>query len=87
MGRPRTGRGPIRSCRVCRTKAAKLELERWVWRDGQLILDSRQQEPGRGWYSCKQADCSRRVGLIAKSMAQRTKQPKNSLDKRKDALA
>ncbi|MEI7819161.1 MAG: DUF448 domain-containing protein [bacterium] len=65
MGRPSTDHTPQRMCRVCRGIFSKRELERWIVKSGELILDSRQTLEGRGWYSCQQATCSRRVGPIA----------------------
>ncbi len=51
---------PTRSCRVCRTRAAKRELERWVVTAGQLTLDKNQVMPGRGVYTCA-SNCSRQI--------------------------
>lgn len=44
--------GPTRQCRVCRMRKPKLELLRWVIREGNLAQDPAQQLPGRGYYSC-----------------------------------
>jgi predicted RNA-binding protein YlxR (DUF448 family) len=51
---------PTRMCRVCRVRRPKHELDRWVIRDGELIADPGQLEPGRGYYSCP-ANCSSQI--------------------------
>ncbi len=51
---------PLRTCRVCRKQSPKGILERWVIQDGQLVLDTPQVLPGRGFYSCRSA-CSPRI--------------------------
>lgn len=61
--------GPIRSCRVCRTRKPKAELTRWVRQGSQLTRDDRQLLPGRGWYSCSPA-CAERLQRVA--LAKRT---------------
>ena len=51
---------PERTCRVCRKKVAKRELERWVLADGQLTLDKKQILSGRGVYTCL-SNCSNQI--------------------------
>jgi predicted RNA-binding protein YlxR (DUF448 family) len=43
---------PIRSCRVCRQRADKSQLQRWVRIDGHWEYDEKQTTPGRGYYAC-----------------------------------
>lgn len=74
MGRPKSDHTPERQCRACRRRAPKSELERWVLRGKELILDTQQQEAGRGWYSCRQAHCSRKMSLIASQVARSRRQ-------------
>ncbi|MFL6026397.1 MAG: YlxR family protein [Friedmanniella sp.] len=40
---------PRRRCVGCRSTAEKSELVRLVWQ-GEVVIDSRQREPGRGAY-------------------------------------
>ncbi|WP_161788442.1 YlxR family protein [Desulfonatronum thiodismutans] len=49
---------PERTCVVCRRKAPKIELRRFV-RDSERgpLVDLRQQLPGRGLYVCNQSSC------------------------------
>lgn len=56
----RTAHTPERSCRVCRTKAFKRELERWVVVSGQLVLDKKQVLSSRGTYTCR-GNCSTQI--------------------------
>ena len=39
-----------RSCLVCRGKAPKRELLRFIWSEGRLVFDEKQRLPGRGAY-------------------------------------
>jgi predicted RNA-binding protein YlxR (DUF448 family) len=48
---------PERRCRICRTTRLKSDLQRWVWQDGELVSDLKQNLPGRGLYSCP-GECS-----------------------------
>ena len=62
MGRPKTGHTPLRTCRVCRTQAPKRDLERWVAvSETETRLDLTYTLPGRGWYTCREASCSRQA--------------------------
>lgn len=83
MGRPRTNLSPERTCRMCRDRFPKNELERWVLRGDDLILDSKRTEPGRGWYSCKRPTCSRKMHEIGAQVAQsrRHRKPKQESSK------
>lgn len=69
MGRPKSDHSPLRRCRACGASAPKSQLERWVLKGDELILDQKQIEPGRGWYSCQKADCSRKMSLIGHKVA------------------
>lgn len=49
---------PQRSCVACRTATDKTLLLRFVLApDGQVVLDYRQQLPGRGLYTCLNQQC------------------------------
>jgi predicted RNA-binding protein YlxR (DUF448 family) len=49
---------PQRSCVACRTAADKALLLRFVLApDGQVVVDYRQQLPGRGLYTCLTQQC------------------------------
>lgn len=50
---PKKGHIPERTCIVCRIKAPKWELIRFVAREGEVIHDERKILPGRGAYFCK----------------------------------
>ncbi len=63
--RTRTAHTPERSCRVCRNKLPKWELERWVIVENQLRLDKKQTMPGRGVYSCR-SSCSVKIDQYIK---------------------
>ncbi len=79
MGRPRSDSAPIRRCRACGGSFPKRSLERWVLKGDELILDHKQIEPGRGWYSCTTPECSRKMSLIGHKVARsrRHRPPKN----------
>lgn len=49
--------GPERTCRGCGKKFGKVELLRFVGRDGGLLADPAQHLPGRGVYCCRLAGC------------------------------
>ena len=49
---------PLRSCIVCRNKAAKAELVRIVATpEGAVTMDPTGKRPGRGAYVCKDGVC------------------------------
>lgn len=48
---------PVRTCCVCRIKAAKASLYRFVLEGGVPILDGRQEKMGRGAYCCRDERC------------------------------
>ncbi|MCC7288819.1 DUF448 domain-containing protein [bacterium] len=58
---------PTRTCRVCRRQAPKAELERWVIRDQELVLDNDKKLPGRGFYSCR-SGCSNQIHQAVKKL-------------------
>jgi predicted RNA-binding protein YlxR (DUF448 family) len=78
MGRPKSNASPLRTCRMCRKRFAKNDLERWVLRGNDLILDIKQNEPGRGWYSCRRSVCSRKMHEVGAQVAlsRRHRRPK-----------
>ncbi len=55
---------PLRSCLVCRDKMPKRELLRHICADAdgavQIIEDSGQKMPGRGFYVCNRETCRER---------------------------
>ena len=51
-----------RSCVVCRRRAPKSELLRIVLSDGALVLDLKQNMPGRGGYAHRSWECVSRLG-------------------------
>nr|WP_084032008.1 YlxR family protein [Desulfonatronum lacustre] len=54
----RVGHVPLRTCVVCRRKAPKIELRRFVRNSDQgALVDLRQQLPGRGFYVCNHLLC------------------------------
>ena len=61
---------PLRSCSVCRVKAAKSELIRIVKSpDGQAVIDIAGKLDGRGAYICPDSDCiekGRKSGSLAR---------------------
>lgn len=57
----RRGHVPMRTCRSCRRKAPKRELERLIEVDGRLDVDATQQAPGRGVYCCRVGACRERL--------------------------
>jgi predicted RNA-binding protein YlxR (DUF448 family) len=42
---------------VCRIKAVKTSLYRFVLEGGRPVLDERQDKPGRGAYCCRDERC------------------------------
>lgn len=42
----------MRRCRVCRASLPASKLTRWTMQNGELVADSAQKAPGRGYYSC-----------------------------------
>lgn len=57
----RRGHVPLRTCRACRRKAPKQELERLFEDGGRLIVDAEQRAPGRGVYCCRDGACRERL--------------------------
>jgi predicted RNA-binding protein YlxR (DUF448 family) len=51
--------GPTRTCAGCGRKAPKLELLRFVARDG--VLTPSANGPGRGVYTCRRLACFERA--------------------------
>lgn len=56
------GHVPLRTCRVCRRKAPKVELLRLVVREGRLAEDEGQLAAGYGVYCCREGVCRERLG-------------------------
>ena len=52
----KTAHTPIRSCKSCRKKLAKQDLQRWVMENNQPVLDEAQIKPSRAAYICSD-DC------------------------------
>ncbi len=46
---------PIRSCKGCRKKQAKGQLQRWILQDGQPVYDEKQNISSRGVYVCSES--------------------------------
>ena len=65
---------PTRSCVVCRQKAPKSELQRWVVVDGAVVADEAQVHQARGYYAhvaCAEQAGPRILGR-AKSLIKRS---------------
>ena len=56
---------PVRMCRVCRQRAPKVSLTRWVVLDGRLAEDPEKVRPGRGYYT-DSSDCAERLPKVLK---------------------
>jgi hypothetical protein len=56
------GHMPMRTCKVCRRRAPKQELQRWVVEEGCLVADERQLAVGYGVYCCREESCRERLG-------------------------
>lgn len=56
------GHVPMRTCRVCRRRAPKQELQRWVVEEGRLVADERLLAVGYGLYCCREGSCRERLG-------------------------
>lgn len=48
---------PVRTCCVCRAKALKINLDRFVLEEGKPVQDVRKDKAGRGAYCCKDERC------------------------------
>lgn len=61
MGASQAKQVAIRSCKACRERKPKGELQRWVLgADGTPQLDTRKTLDGRGAYVCSQ-DCYNKI--------------------------
>ncbi len=49
--------GPARTCVGCRKRDSASNLVRWVARDGNVVLDLRRNEPGRGAWLHPSGQC------------------------------
>ncbi|HVE80999.1 MAG TPA: DUF448 domain-containing protein [Candidatus Dormibacteraeota bacterium] len=58
---------PLRRCRVCRIQKPKGELMRWVKKNGTLMPDTTQRQPGRGYYVCSEAHAGKLAEIIRKT--------------------
>lgn len=56
------GHVPMRTCRVCRKRAPKQELQRWIVEEGCLVADERLLAAGYGLYCCRDGACRERLG-------------------------
>ncbi len=55
---------PVRMCKICRTRAPKRQLTRWViGPDGRPVKDETGQLPGRGFYTDK-PECAERISKM-----------------------
>ena len=55
------GHVPIRTCVICRSKKAKIELIRLVLdKDNRIIIDEFRKKEGRGIYLCDDGSCGER---------------------------
>jgi predicted RNA-binding protein YlxR (DUF448 family) len=52
---------PVRTCIGCRTREEKARLLRIIARDGDVAVDYRQIEPGRGAYLHPRPECLERA--------------------------
>lgn len=52
---------PQRTCLGCGARKSKTDLVRLVAREGRLVVDRPQREPGRGGYCCATAACANRL--------------------------
>lgn len=59
---------PVRMCRVCRQRAPKDQLLRWVVVDRQLVTDASQRHPGRGYYTDSE-ECAAKLPKVLKLTA------------------
>ncbi len=48
---------PVRTCCVCRKKALKTTLHRFVLEENKPVLDGRKEKAGRGAYCCNNERC------------------------------
>ena len=48
---------PVRTCCVCRVKALKMDLDRFVLEEGKPVQDVRKDKAGRGAYCCMNESC------------------------------
>lgn len=69
------GHIPERTCRVCRQKAPKQQLQRWVIRDSQPVVDAKHTAQGRGWYVCDKDSCRPQIErvVLGQSQARKTR--------------
>ena len=51
------GKAPVRRCLACRRAVAKPNLVRLAVAGGNVIVDPRARQPGRGAYVCGDSDC------------------------------
>ncbi len=54
------GHIPIRTCIICKTKAPKFKLIRYVKINDTLVIDENQIKPGRGFYICSE-ECKQKL--------------------------
>lgn len=54
---------PVRMCRVCRRRAPKGELARWVQTPQGAVADPHQRLGGRGFYTCSKV-CAAKLSKI-----------------------
>lgn len=49
--------GPVRTCLGCGAKLGKEALVRFAMASGELMIDERARQPGRGVYCCRKMSC------------------------------
>jgi len=52
---------PERTCIVCGKKTSKHLLDRYVYLNGNFILDKNKKMDGRGFYICREENCRKKA--------------------------
>lgn len=61
--------GPVRMCKICRTRAPKAALTRWVAGPQGWVQDPAKRQPGRGCYTDSPECASKLTGQKPKVKA------------------
>lgn len=73
----RGAEGPVRMCVICRKRAPKGDLARYVCpRDlaaDSLVPDPGRNKPGRGFYVCGEPECRERFGKAERGLMKKCK--------------
>lgn len=51
------GHVPVRTCVICKEKAEKTSMHRFVINDGEILFDEKKILKGRGYYYCDKEKC------------------------------